>query len=297
MSFFNQFAKIVSNSFDPIGLFGNKGNAPYGSSSILGDTWDKFKNGNTNEVNWNISKENLGFQRENLDYQKALQREIFDREDTAYQRTVNDMRKAGLNPLSMSGTNGAGEVINTEAMHNDYQHTDTSSLMALNQIFNTMNQLSTMRNNSTITNAQANLINAQAENQKIKNVYENDLLSNQLESLNLGNIGKQFSNERDSISWLQEQRNYMFNKQFGLSNNMPDFAKILNYATHQGKLNENDYKEYKPDWENFGKRFLFENENPNFNNLQSVLENSNLKGAISESKIGEIFLRLLGIGI
>lgn len=63
-----------------------------------------------------INQTNLDFQRENLAYQKATQQQIFDREDTAYQRTVNDMRAAGLSPLTMNGTNGAGEAIQTSAL-------------------------------------------------------------------------------------------------------------------------------------------------------------------------------------
>lgn len=45
------------------------------------------------------------------DYNKALQQQIFDREDTAYSRTVNDMLNAGLSPLSMTGTNDSGSVV------------------------------------------------------------------------------------------------------------------------------------------------------------------------------------------
>lgn len=74
-----------------------------------------------NETNKAIADQNLGFQRENLEYQKALQQQIFEREDTAYQRTVQDMAAAGLNPLTMNGTNASGDVVSTEAMHNDYQ--------------------------------------------------------------------------------------------------------------------------------------------------------------------------------
>lgn len=78
-------------------------------------------NNATNETNRAIAEQNLGFQRENLEYQKALQQDIFAREDTAYQRTAYDMAKAGLNPLSMSGTNGAGSVVSTSALNNAYQ--------------------------------------------------------------------------------------------------------------------------------------------------------------------------------
>lgn len=74
-----------------------------------------------NQTNRDIADQNLGFQRENLEYQKALQQQIFEREDSAYQRTVSDMRAAGLSPLSMQNTNGAGEAIATNALNNSFQ--------------------------------------------------------------------------------------------------------------------------------------------------------------------------------
>lgn len=42
------------------------------------------------------------------DYQKALQQEIFAREDTSLQRRMDDARAAGLNPFSVAGGSGAG---------------------------------------------------------------------------------------------------------------------------------------------------------------------------------------------
>lgn len=60
--------------------------------------------------------DNLKFQKENLEYQKALQQQIFEREDTAHQREVDDLRKAGLNPLLSTGSGAqAGSVVPTEA--------------------------------------------------------------------------------------------------------------------------------------------------------------------------------------
>lgn len=84
----------------------------------------------TNETNKGIAEQNLGFQRENLEYQKALQQEIFNREDTAYQRTKADMLAAGLNPLSMQGTNGAGEAIATTPLNNQFQAQQSAPMQA-----------------------------------------------------------------------------------------------------------------------------------------------------------------------
>ena len=70
--------------------------------------WNMLQQQKTNEINYGMFKENL-------DYQKALNEQIMQREDTSYQRTVADMRKAGLNPLTMSGLNGSGgNIANVE---------------------------------------------------------------------------------------------------------------------------------------------------------------------------------------
>lgn len=45
---------------------------------------------------------------ENRDYERALQQQIFEREDTAIQRAVQDAGKAGFSSLSVAGGNGAG---------------------------------------------------------------------------------------------------------------------------------------------------------------------------------------------
>ena len=85
--------------------------------------YDSAKNSEIAENNLEWQKEafaqNQANWRENFDYQKALQERIFDREDTSYQRTINDMRQAGLNPLAMNGTNGGGEAIATSPLQQE----------------------------------------------------------------------------------------------------------------------------------------------------------------------------------
>lgn len=83
-----------------------------------------------------IDQENLQFQQEVFNYQQELQQEIFDREDNAYQRTVNDMRAAGLSPLAMNGTNNAGEAIAVSPS----EHT-ADPAMASNMLFGMINSV------------------------------------------------------------------------------------------------------------------------------------------------------------
>ena len=56
-----------------------------------------------NERNYQTKRADTQWEREqyleNRDYNRALQQQIFEREDTAIQRAVQDAGKAGLSPL------------------------------------------------------------------------------------------------------------------------------------------------------------------------------------------------------
>lgn len=84
----------------------------------------------TNAMNYDVAMQNLGFQRELQEYQQALQEQIFDREDTSYQRTAKDMLAAGLNPLAMQGTNGSGEAVALSPLNNSFQAQQPNPMQA-----------------------------------------------------------------------------------------------------------------------------------------------------------------------
>lgn len=69
----------------------------------------------TNELNYRINRENLDWQKQQyfdqMAYSKALQGQIFAREDNSYQRTAADLMTAGYSPLAINGTNDAGSVV------------------------------------------------------------------------------------------------------------------------------------------------------------------------------------------
>lgn len=139
----------------------------------------------TNATNREIAEQNLGFQRENLEYQKELQKQIFEREDTAYQRTKADMLAAGLNPLSMQSTNGAGEAIATSPLNNSFQAQQPAPMQAaqfqkpqtmmspLQGILNMVQASSSIAGTiGTLANqgVQRDLIQSQADKQNLENL-------------------------------------------------------------------------------------------------------------------------------
>lgn len=102
------------------GLAQGIGGMTGGIASTLGSMRNTDK---TNQANKDVAAQNLGFQKEQQDYQKALQQQIFEREDTAHQREIEDLKRAGINPLATAGGNGAnaGSVVPLTELNNTYQ--------------------------------------------------------------------------------------------------------------------------------------------------------------------------------
>ena len=231
----------TGNFFSSINPFSSQQGTPL--NSLFGETglisnpteaWDQFKNGKTNIVNKQIADENLAFQQENLDYQKALQETIFNREDTSYQRTVNDMIKAGLNPLTMNGQNDTGEVIPTEAKHNDFVMQDQGFGAMANEIFNAMNKLNYYQIGENInqkSKAEADIKTQEAEN------YENTITKLKAE---IENLKANTNNTNETTRGKKHTNDY--NEKYGVNSEMPLIERIGAYTNSEGQKEDNkDY--------------------------------------------------------
>ena len=139
--------------------------------------WKGFTGQSSNEK---INSENVAMQQKNLDYQMALQQQIFDREDTAYQRTRADMYNAGMNPLSMKGTNNAGAVVPTQAPQKQFEA--VNSIPLITQALTELNSLSVGQAQRDNINAQTRSINLQ--NQFLSETFNNRKLSEQAKAFN-----------------------------------------------------------------------------------------------------------------
>lgn len=208
----------------------------------------------TNATNKEIAEQNLDFQRDNLEYQKELQQQIFEREDTAYQRTKNDMLAAGLNPLTMQGTNGAGEAIATQPLNNSFQaqqaspaiaaqHIKAQTLNAPIQAIGYLNNIASGLNSILTGNLQRDSLRLQNQRQAYENwVYaeKNGIISKEYpEHYTVNNPNNRMQGKADYQSYpaeerdaqyfrnYEEQRNNNYEEDIGRYDSDTEYEKII----------------------------------------------------------------------
>lgn len=201
---------------------------PSAVGSFINGYFSTKNTNSVNESNERIANQNIEFQRENLEYQKALQQQLFEREDTSYQRTVDDMRSAGLSPLSMQNTNGAGEAIATNAINNNMQYQKSQAFEDLgNSLMNLASngvQLDLLRSQAKKARSEASIAETEDEIKKF------DIMFNGIEKIQ-DLLSKSTLNRSQKLQLENDLRQAQYNNLFGIVNGMTDkerSAAILN---------------------------------------------------------------------
>lgn len=137
----------------------------------------------TNQSNRDINLQNIKFQEQNLEYQKDLQQQIFNREDTAYQRKVNDLIAAGINPaVAATGAgSSAGAIVNTQAPHNDMRYQAPQfNLGSVIDTLKSLKQIASIDEQTNVAKQQADYLSSlkkKADAETIKLGLDNDFFT------------------------------------------------------------------------------------------------------------------------
>lgn len=93
----------------------------------------------TLKLNKDVSQENFDLAKDQFEYQKELNTILMEREDTAWQRSVADLKAAGLSPLAATSGASASPLTSAPAPQKDMSGINTAlgnMLGAYNDVFN-----------------------------------------------------------------------------------------------------------------------------------------------------------------
>lgn len=136
------------------------------------------------ETNKDVAQKNFDLSKEQFEYQKQLNQMTMDREDTAFQRQVADLKAAGLSPLMVAGNGAAASPLNiANAPQFDMSGVNTALsnyIGSYNDIFNRKLQRQQFALQSKVQTAQTYTQLAELYMQRKKANLENLYLSEKL---------------------------------------------------------------------------------------------------------------------
>lgn len=124
---------------------------------------------------------------------ESMQREAWDRDDNSYQRTVKDMRAAGLNPLMMSGTTnsdavsfgGSASASVPQGQGTQFEGSDVSSLLSAIAQYQldkeALNEQKNVNRGADESRVKADRI-ADAEEQRAKDLHDEEMKQQRIQT-------------------------------------------------------------------------------------------------------------------
>lgn len=221
--------------------------------------WDYFKNGKSNEVNKQIADQNLALQKAEQDWQhkfsedernynRALQQQIFEREDTAILRQAEQLSKLGINPLSQqmngsqSGAVVSGVSPNSVSPQNGFVMQDKGIMEVISPILSLVNGMS----NLNTQGLQRDSIREQNDYQRLLNqekALQNQFLENKLnqeeEARAEENRHKKAKNPSEELKEKANaeriERENQYQKDFGVTDNTNTYVRMTTDVARQGQ--------------------------------------------------------------
>lgn len=156
---------------------------------------------------------------------ESMQREAWDRDDTSYQRTVKDMRAAGLNPLMMSGTTnsdavsfgGSASAAAPQGQGTQFEGSDVSSLLSSIAQYQldkeALNEQKSVNRGADESRVKADKI-ADAQEQRAKDLHDEEMKQQRIQTQILeAEKSKADSDAADAAYELSYKRKYGFSTQ------------------------------------------------------------------------------------
>lgn len=155
----------------------------------------------TNESNEKVAQMNI-------DYAKEYNQQIFNREDTANQRAVADMRAAGLNPLANYAPSASGGTA-VAPQSNMHYETGESKLMENLRVLETGLNIANQFQQQGLGLQQMQQNNASLEAQKIANDYANRTFEDRY-------LANKYANFNSQLAFKRAHRDYEYRNYYGI---------------------------------------------------------------------------------